>query len=232
MRSKTLLVWLFVLAPFLVHQVAGRAVAQSEAASAAPRIIFVDETARSGVRFQSDISKTSEKYLIESMVGGVAMLDFNADGWLDLFFVNGAALADLMPEGARPNKSAPRYWNRLYRNNGDGTFADVTEKVGVAGHFYGMGAVAGNYDNDGHPDLYVTNLGKNILYHNNGDGTFTDVTEEAGVAGDGWEAGAAFLDYDRDGHLDLFVARYLVWDSPLSPCCGKEQVGSCMYCHP
>ena len=232
MRSKTLLVWVFVLGPFLVHQVLVRAVAQSEAASASPRITFVDETARSGVRFQSDVSKTSEKYLIESMVGGVAMLDFNADGWLDLFFVNGAALADPMPEGARPDKSAPRYWNRLYRNNGDGTFADVTEKAGVAGHSYGMGAVAGDYDNDGHPDLYVTNFGKNILYHNNGDGTFTDVTEEAGVAGDGWGAGAAFLDYDRDGHLDLFVARYLVWDFPLSPCCGKDQVGSCMYCHP
>ena len=135
MRSKTLLVWVFVLGPFLVHQVLVRAVAQSEAASASPRITFVDETARSGVRFQSDVSKTSEKYLIESMVGGVAMLDFNADGWLDLFFVNGAALADPMPEGARPDKSAPRYWNRLYRNNGDGTFAECNRKSGCCRTF-------------------------------------------------------------------------------------------------
>ena len=205
---------------------------QSRPASAPPPIAFVDETARSGVRFRTQNSKTSEKYEIESMVGGVAMLDFDADGLLDLFLMNGAALEDPMPEGAQPDKSEPRYWNRLYRNEGDGTFTDVTEKAGVAGHSYGMGAVAGDYDNDGHADLYVTNYGNNILYHNNGDGTFSDVTEQAGVAGGGWSAGAAFLDYDRDGHLDLFVARYVVWDFPLSPFCGDPRPGYRVYCHP
>ena len=162
-----------------------RAGPQSRPASTAPPIAFVDETARSGVNFKTANSKTSEKYLMESMVGGVAMLDFDADGLLDLFLVNGAALADPMPEGARPDKSEPRYWNRLYRNDGDGTFTDVTEEAGVAGHSYGMGAVAGDYDNDGHADLYVTNYGNNILYHNNGDGTFRDVTEQAGRRGRG-----------------------------------------------
>ena len=205
---------------------------QSRPASTAPPIAFVDETARSGVNFKTANSKTSEKYLMESMVGGVAMLDFDADGLLDLFLVNGAALADPMPEGARPDKSEPRYWNRLYRNDGDGTFTDVTEEAGVAGHSYGMGAVAGDYDNDGHADLYVTNYGNNILYHNNGDGTFRDVTEQAGVGGGGWSASAAFLDYDRDGHLDLFVTRYVVWDFQLSPFCGPRKPGYRAYCHP
>ena len=209
-----------------------RAGPQSRPASTAPPISFVDETARSGVNFKTANSKTSEKYLMESMVGGVAMLDFDADGLLDLFLVNGAALADPMPEGARPDKSEPRYWNRLYRNDGDGTFTDVTEEAGVAGYSYGMGAVAGDYDNDGHADLYVTNYGNNILYHNNGDGTFRDVTEQAGVGGGGWSASAAFLDYDRDGHLDLFVTRYVVWDFQLSPFCGDRRPGYRGYCHP
>ena len=111
------------------------------------------------------------------MVGGVAMLDYNKDGRLDLFFVNGAALADPMTASQRPDKSDSGFWNRLYRNNGDGTFTDVTEAAGLRGHSYGMGVAVGDYDNDGWPDLYVTNVGRNILYHNNGDGTFTDVTE-------------------------------------------------------
>src|SRR5581483_6078826 len=110
------------------------------------------------------------------------------------FFVNGAALKDPMPPGAKPDKSQSKYWNRLYRNNGDGTFSDVTMKAGLRGEGYGMGAAVGDYDNDGYPDLYVTNLGRNILYHNSGDGTFTDVTDAAGVAGSGWSAGALFLD--------------------------------------
>ena len=137
---------------------------------------FLDITGRSGVNFKNDPSLTSQKYLIESMVGGVAMLDYDGDGWLDLFFVNGAALQDPMAAGKAPDKSDPRYWNRLYRNNRDGTFSDVTEAAGVRGHSYGMGVAVGDYDNDGRPDLYVTNFGQNILYHNNGDGTFTDVT--------------------------------------------------------
>ena len=193
---------------------------------------FIDSTIESGVRFRNEPSKTSQKYLIESMVGGVAVLDFDGDGLLDLFFVNGAALQDPMPSSAQPDKSDPRYWNRLYRNNGNGTFTDVTEKAGVQGRGYGMGVAAGDYDNDGHPDLYVTNFGKNILYHNNGDGTFTDITDKAGVAGGGWSAGACWLDYDRDGRLDLFVARYLEWDFSLNKYCGENRPGYRAYCHP
>ena len=122
------------------------------------------------------------------MVGGVAVFDYDGDGRLDIFFVNGAALRDPMPKDTAPDKSSPRFWNRLYRNNGNGTFSDVTEKAGVRGEGYGMGVAVADYDNDGRPDLYVTNLGANILYHNNGDGTFRDVTREAGVAGGGWSA--------------------------------------------
>jgi len=193
---------------------------------------FADVTARSGVRFRNEASLTSQKYLPESMTGGVAMLDYDGDGWLDLFFVNGAALEDPMPAGKQPDKSDPRYWNRLYHNNHDGTFTDVTEKAGIRGHSYGMGVAAGDYDNDGRPDLYVTNLGRNILYHNNGDGTFTDVTEKAGVAGGGWSTSACWVDYDRDGRLDLVVARYLDWDFPLNIWCGAHKPGYRAYCHP
>ena len=146
------------------------------------------------------------------MVGGVAMFDYDGDGFPDLFFVNGAALLDPMPPGAKPDKRDPRFWNRLYHNNRDGTFTDVTERAGVRGDGYGMGAAVGDFDNDGRPDLYVTNYGRNILYHNNGDGTFSDVTAAAGVAGDGWSTGAMFVDYDRDGLLDLVVSRYVTWD--------------------
>src|SRR5689334_10699086 len=146
---------------------------------------FADVTAASRVHFRNHASHTTRKYLLETMGGGVAMFDFNLDGLLDLFFVNGAAIDDPMPAGTNPDKSDPRFWNRLYRNNGDGTFTDVTEEAGVKGHSYGMGVAAGDYDNDGHQDLYVTNYGKNILFHNNGDGTFTDVTDKAGVGGVG-----------------------------------------------
>ena len=147
---------------------------------------FEDVAERSGVRFEHAASATSQKYLPETMGSGVAMFDYNNDGLLDLFFVNGAALRDPMPPGAKPDKNDPRFWNRLYRNNGDGTFTDVTKAAGLQGEGYGMGVAAGDFDNDGWPDLYVTNAGRNTLYHNNGDGTFTDVTEKAGVAASGW----------------------------------------------
>jgi len=193
---------------------------------------FTDTTARSGVKFKNEASLTSQKYLLESMCGGVAMLDYDGDGWLDLFFVNGAALEDPMPAGKLPDKSNPRYWNRLYHNNRDGTFSDVTEAAGMRGHSYGMGVAVGDYDNDGRPDIYVTNLGRNILYHNNGDGTFTDVTEKAGVAGEGWSTSACWVDYDRDGRLDLIVARYLDWDFSRNIWCGAHKPGYRAYCHP
>jgi len=202
--------------------------AASGAAAALP--VFRDVTRASGVKFSCNGSPTSQKYLIETMVGGVASFDYDSDGWQDLYFVNGALLQDPMPQGAVPDKSAPRFWNRLYRNNGDGTFTDVTEQAGVRGRYYGMGVAVGDYDNDGDPDLYVTNFGRNTLFRNNGDGTFTDVTERAGVGAGGWSASAGFLDYDRDGWLDLFVSRYLVWDFDHNPYCGPRQARA--YCHP
>lgn len=183
------------------------------------------------VPFRNQSSPTGEKYLIETMTGGVALLDYDGDGRLDIFLVNGAALQDPMPKGARPDKSDPRFWNRLYRNTPAG-FIDVTERAGVRGHSYGMGAAVGDYDNDGRPDLYVTNFGENNLYRNLGDGRFEDVTANAGVKGGGWSTAAAFVDYDRDGDLDLFVARYLEWDFALNKWCGARQRGHRSYCHP
>ena len=202
-------------------------------AKSAPALpVFINAAARSRITFRHQASRTSQKYLPESMSGGVAMLDYDNDGRLDLFFVNGAALRDPMPAGARPDKSDPKFWNRLYRNNGDGTFTDVTEHSGVQGHSYGMGVAAGDYDNDGFQDIYVTNFGSNILYHNNGDGTFTDVTSHAGVAAGGWSVGACFVDYDRDGRLDLIVTRYVDWDFSKNPVCGGNQPRYRGYCHP
>ncbi|HXE13898.1 MAG TPA: CRTAC1 family protein [Bryobacteraceae bacterium] len=196
------------------------------------RPLFADVTSASGIRFVNRSSPTSHKYLIESMTGGVALFDYNGDGLLDIFFVNGAALKDPMPPGAQPDKPSPQFWNRLYRNNGDGTFTDVTAKAGVQGDGYGMGVATGDYDNDGRTDLYVTNLGRNILYHNNGDGTFTDVTARAGVGGSGWSTGALFIDYDRDGKLDLIVTRYVKWNFSMDIWCGERRPGYRAYCHP
>ena len=166
------------------------------------------------------------------MGAGVAMFDYNNDGFLDLFFVNGAALQDPMPSSAKPDKSDPRFWNRLFRNNRDGTFTDVTQAAGLRGTGYGMGVATGDFNNDGLTDLFVTNLGRNCLYQNNGDGTFTDVTDHAGVAGSGWSMSACFVDYDRDGRLDLIVTRYLDWDFGRNIFCGDRRPGFRSYCHP
>jgi hypothetical protein len=168
-------------------------------------------------------SPTSLKYLIETMPGGVALLDYNNDGLLDIFLVNGGRITTPIQQPDNFDRHNPRYWNRLYRQNRDGSFTDVTKQAGladVADGNYGMGVAVGDYDNDGYPDIYVTNFGKNILYHNNGNGTFTDVTAKAGVAAGGWSASAGFLDYDNDGKLDLFVTRYLDWNTKHSKPCG------------
>ena len=192
---------------------------------------FVDITAASGVRFLHKASHTSKKYLPETMGAGVALLDYDNDGRLDIYLVNGAPIGDPTPAGTIPKKTGPEYWNRLYHQKKDGTFEDVTERAGVAGTGYGMGVAVGDYDNDGYEDLYVTQYGRNILYHNNGNGTFTDVTAEAGVAGSGWSTSATWVDYDKDGRLDLVVARYLTWDfSDLW--CGEHIPGHRAYCHP
>jgi hypothetical protein len=176
-----------------------------------------------GLNFTLQNSPTPQKYLIETMPGGVALFDYNNDGLLDVFLVNGGAITSPMPFPENFDRHNPKYWNRLFRQNKDGSFTDVTEQAGlahVADGAYGMGVAVGDYDNDGYPDLYVTNYGKNILYHNNGDGTFTDVTEKAGVAAGGWSASAGFFDYDNDGKLDLFVTRYMEWDTKHSKDCG------------
>ena len=183
-----------------------------------------------GVDFVLRNSPTSRKYLIETMPGGVALLDYNNDGLLDVFFVNGGDVRDTMATPINFDRRNPTYWNRLYRQNPDGTFTDVTEQAGLAhagDSNYGMGVAVGDYDNDGFPDLYVTNFGKNILYHNNGDGTFTDVTAKAGVAAGGWSVSAGFFDYDNDGRLDLFVTRYLDWSVEKSKTCGSERATYC-----
>jgi hypothetical protein len=188
----------------------------------APRPVFNVLSPR-GLDFILQNSATPQKYLIETMPGGVALLDYNNDGLLDIFFVNGGHVSSPMKTPENFDRHDPRYWNRLYRQNKDGSFTDVTEQAGLSkagdGN-YGMGVAVGDYDNDGYPDLYVTSYGKNILYHNNGDGTFTDVTAKAGVAAGGWSVSAGFFDYDNDGKLDLFVTRYMEWDTKHSKDCG------------
>ena len=186
---------------------------------------FTDVAAALGVGFVHENSPTTNKYLIETMGGGVGLLDFDNDGWLDVFFTNGAKLQDPMAPDASPEKSDPRFWNRLYRNNRNGTFTDVTEKAHVPGTGYSMGVAVGDYDNDGFEDLYLTQYGGNVLYHNNGDGTFSDVTKRAGVAAEGWSSSAGFLDFDNDGRLDLFVCRYLRWTFQGNVYCGERRPG-------
>lgn len=181
-------------------------------------ITFDEIAGRAGVQFTNNSSPTPEKHQPEPMVGGVALIDFDGDGYPDLYFVNGADMPTLQ-------KTGPQYKNRLFRNNHNLTFTDVTDKAGVAGSGYGMGVAVGDYDNDGRPDLFVTNVNENQLFHNNGDGTFTDVTAKAGLSGGlyagkkMWSVGAAWVDYNNDGLLDLFVGNYCQWDPATeAPC--------------
>jgi enediyne biosynthesis protein E4 len=193
-------------------------------------IVFEEIAQRSGLSFVSDSSPTPNKNQPETMVAGVGLLDYDNDGYLDVLLVNGAAIPSLQ-------KETPKYWNRLYHNNHDGTFTDVTEKAGVAGVGYGMGVAVGDYDNDGWPDIYVVNVGKNQLLHNNKNGTFTDVTDKASVGGgllDGkkmWSVSAAWVDYNNDGLLDLFVSNYCKWEVNKDPYCGPTPKLRA-YCHP
>ena len=173
---------------------------------------FVDATATSGIQFHHYASQTAKKYMLEIMGSGVALFDYDNDGRLDIFLLNGAPISDPTPLGAIPRKTDPKYWNRLYHQKPDGTFEDVTERAGVQGKGYGYGVAVGDYDNDGYEDLFVTEYGGNRLYHNNGNGTFTDVTDKAGVGSSGWSTSAAWVDLDNDGFLDLVVLRYVEWD--------------------
>ena len=219
---------LLFAAPAFSLLLLGSAVAQS--APAVPGA-FKDTTASSGIHFEHKASHTSKKYLPETMGSGVALFDYDNDGRLDVFLVNGAPLSDPTPSGTIPRKTGPLYWNRLYHQKKDGTFEDVTEKAGLQGTNYDMGVAVGDYDNDGFEDLYVTGYGGNHLYHNNGNGTFTDVTKESGTTGGGWSTSAAWVDLDNDGLLDLVVLRYVKWDFE-DLWCGEKRPGYRSYCHP
>ncbi len=165
------------------------------------------------------------------MGSGVALFDYDNDGRLDVFLVNGTHLNDPTPRGSVPQKTGPDTWNRLFHQKADGSFEDVTERAGLQGVGYGMGVAVGDFDNDGYEDLYVTAYGGNRLYHNNGNGTFSDVTKAAGVEGSGWSTSATWMDVDRDGLLDLVVLRYLHWDFE-DIYCGERTEGGRAYCHP
>ena len=192
-------------------------------------IRFEDIAQKAGVHFVTQNSPTPEKHQPETMPAGIALFDYDGDGLLDIYLVNGAEMPSLV-------KTGPKYYNRLFHNNDDGTFTDVSERAGVTGAGYGMGAAVGDYDNDGRPDLFLANVNGNQLFHNNGDGTFTDVTAKAGLGGavykgrKMWSIAAGWFDYNNDGLLDLFVANYCQWDPGYEPVCqGLDGRG---YCHP
>lgn len=192
---------------------------------------FSDITSKLGIDFHYLSSHTAKHYLIETMGPGVALFDYDNDGRLDIFLVNGAPLKDPTPRESIPQKTGPEYWNRLYHQKSDGTFEDVTAKAGLQGVGYGMGVAVGDYDNDGYEDLYITAYGGNRLYHNNGNGTFTDATESSSTGGSGWSTSAAWVDLDGDGLLDLIVLRYVKWDFD-DIWCGEHRDGYRSYCHP
>ena len=199
------------------------------ATSLRAQIHFEDIASKAGVKFELRNGASGEFHQPELMLGGVAVLDYNNDGCMDIFFTNGAEMPSL-------RKTGPQYSNRLYRNNCDGTFTDTTEKASVAGDGYSMGVAVGDYDNDGYPDIFVTGVHRNILYHNLGDGTYEDVTEKAHLGGVDphygklWSVSAVWVDVDNDGWLDLVVVNYVQWDPKLEPRCGSPQ--QALYCHP
>jgi enediyne biosynthesis protein E4 len=184
-------------------------------------VTFIDVGREAGLNAKTIYGgEHKNKYLLETTGCGVAFYDYDNDGWLDIFLVNGWRLEGF-PHGEEPT-------SHLFKNNRDGTFTDVTEKAGLIHHGWGQGVCVGDYDNDGFDDLFVSYFGKNVLYHNNGNGTFTDVTDKAGVGGNSkrWNTGCAFVDYDRDGKLDLFVANYIDLDLATAP---VPESGPCLY---
>ena len=189
-------------------------------------ISYVDVARQSGITFSHDNAASPEKFLIETMGSGCGWIDYDQDGLLDLYLVNGAATPSYKP--------AHRLRSALYRNNGGGTFSDVTARAGVGAEgLFGMGLAVGDYDNDGFPDLFLCGYGRCILYHNNGDGTFTNVTARAGVDNTGrWASSAAWFDYDNDGRLDLVIANYVDWSPERNFYCGDRGPGMRSYCHP
>src|SRR5215469_13474398 len=207
--------------PFAFALAPGSVLAQQKSS-----VTFLDVARASGIWFRHDNGASAEKYLIETMGAGCGWIDYDQDGLLDLYLVNSAPTRVYTPK--QPLRSA------LYRNNGDGTFTDVTAKAGVeAEGLFGMGVAVGDYDNDGSQDLLVLGYGNCILYQNNGDGTFTDVTAHAGVKNAGrWASSAAWFDYDNDGRLDLVIANYVDWSPERNFYCGDRGAGMRSYCHP
>ena len=195
-----------------------------ESAAAKRDLFELVPPSTSGIIWTHVNGRSSEYYLPETTGAGCAFLDYDNDGWMDIYLVNSGRCDFYDPK--------PPLRNALYHNNRDGTFTDVTEKAAVAGGGYGMGVAVGDYNGDGYPDMYVTQYGRSILYRNNGDGTFTDVTAKAGVAAPGWASSAVWFDYDNDGRLDLFVCRFVDFDKAANKFCGNERTGERYYCIP
>ena len=190
-----------------------------------PSPSFIDVSARSGITATLQNFPTPQKHQIETMAGGVAAFDYDNDGYPDIYLTNGAEQPSL-------KKTDPRYFNRLYRNRGDWTFENVTEKAGVQGSGYATGVAAADYDNDGYEDLFVTGVNGNTLFRNRGDGKFEDVTRKSGLGGGKWSVSAVWFDYDNDGRLDLFVVDYVEWDPAREPFCGDTRQNIRTYCDP
>jgi hypothetical protein len=190
-----------------------------------PTIRFRDVAQSANIKFILENNPTPQKHMIETMAGGVAAFDYNGDRLPDIFFTSGAAIPSLQ-------KESPRYWNRLYRNDGGMKFTDVTQEAGVAGIGYSMGAAVGDFDNDGWVDLFVAGVYRNILYRNRGDGTFQDVTAKSLIKSDKWSVAAGWFDYDNDGLLDLFVVNYAKWTPEFNRFCGDASRNIRVYCHP
>jgi tetratricopeptide (TPR) repeat protein len=191
---------------------------------ASGEVLFREVTSQAGIHFHHINGATPEKYMPETMGSGCLFFDYNDDGWIDIFLVNGGSLVDA--------KLAAAGHSALFRNNADGTYSDVTQRAGLKNPGYGMGACAADYDNDGRKDLYLANFGTNVLYHNNGDGSFTDVTEKAGVGFSSWGSSCAFADINNDGYLDLFVVNYVDFGLSNNKFCGSLVEGLRSYCHP
>ena len=219
-RASIFLAALCVLAtaPFLLTRL-------DPAPKLPPPATFEDAAPASGLNFVLNNNPTPRKYLVETMAGGVAAFDYNNDGRIDLFFANGAELPSLV-------KSGRQYANRLFRNDGNAHFTDVTDEVGLSGSGYSIGAAAADFDNDGFVDLFVAGVGESHLYRNIGGRRFEDVSQQMGIHGGAWAVAAGWFDYDRDGRLDLFVVNYVQWSPERNPLCHDASGRYVVYCHP